>query len=538
MDEESKIQEKRRDQEESATSSRANILGMDYANLKSIEKTLPVISSVLSVQDMYRNHIIPLAISNGIEPWKFGITVQTPQSFVRQMKSDYSNNGKNIKFFLISDSSFRSMMLRYDPPKEIKYENIKISNENDDSTLKQVSDILNGVPIDSVFDYLINQASKLNASDIHIENQREAIRIRIRVDGVLHAVAYLKRDRYRVIMDTVASRANLSSAATESQSGHIQQKTDSGAILNIRIEMIPTLYGQDAVLRLFNFDQSRLDLDKLGLTKWQKQEIDKIIEHPKGMVLMVGPTGSGKSTTLYSIINRLNSSERKIITLEDPIEYGVDGITQIPVNTTGGQSFADELRSVLRLDPDVIMVGEIRDQDTAKTAIQASITGHLVLSSFHASSTSAAFSRMIDLIGVNPIFSSAIRLVVAQRLIRRLNDKTKVAYKPDTATINWVKSVLDGLPESVIGVDLNDFRLYRAVGDSEYPFGYVGRTAIVEQMVVNEGIQKFIRGDIRSYDQSIVEEKARQDGMITLLQSGVIAAVNGLTTIDEINKVI
>ena len=159
---------------------------------------------------------------------------------------------------------------------------------------------------------------------------------------------------------------------------------------------------------------------------------------------MIGPTGSGKSTTLYSILNALNSTERKIITLEDPIEYGITGVSQIPIDTTNGGSFADGLRSVLRLDPDVVMVGEIRDADTAKTAIQASITGHLVLSSFHANSTSAAFSRMIDLIGTNPIFSSSIRLVIAQRLLRKLSD-TKQEYEPDEATRKYVMRVLSGL---------------------------------------------------------------------------------------------
>lgn len=171
--------------------------------------------------------------------------------------------------------------------------------------------------------------------------------------------------------------------------------------------MVPTLFGQDAVLRLFNFDTSMLNLDLLSITPAERVQTDEIISHPRGMVLMVGPTGSGKSTTLYSILNALNTTDRKI-TLEDPVENTVPGITQIPIDTTEGQKFSDGLRSVLRLDPDVVMVGEIRDEETAKTAIQASITGHLVLSSFHANPTSAAFSRIIDMIGQNPIFSTAI----------------------------------------------------------------------------------------------------------------------------------
>lgn len=238
------------------------------------------------------------------------------------------------------------------------------------------------------------------------------------------------------------------------------------------------------------------------------------------------------------MLNALNSTKRKIITLEDPIEYGITGITQIPVDTTDGHSFGDELRAVLRLDPDVLMVGEIRDADTAKTAIQASITGHLVLSSFHASSSSTAFSRMIDLIGKNPIFSTAIRLVVAQRLVRRLDDNTKQEYEPDEATKKWVKETLKDLPAHVAKPDLDNFKLWRPVPSPDSPFGFKGRICIMEQMVVDETIQRFIRGDENDVNAAAIEAAARHDGMVTLLENGVLAALRGETTIDEINQVI
>jgi type II secretory ATPase GspE/PulE/Tfp pilus assembly ATPase PilB-like protein len=298
------------------------------------------------------------------------------------------------------------------------------------------------------------------------------------------------------------------------------------------------MYGQDAVMRLFNYDESMLNLERLGIGPAERKEIDEVISHPRGMVLMVGPTGSGKSTTLYSMINALNTTDRKIITLEDPIEFGISGVSQIPVDTTGGQSFADHLRSVLRLDPDVVMVGEIRDADTAKTAIQASITGHLVLSTFHANSTSAAFSRMIDLIGVNPIFSTAIRLVIAQRLVRRLDDSTKEAYDPDEATRNWVKAALANLPEHVERPDLDTFQLWRPVANETSAFGYSGRIVIMEQMVVGEAVQKFLRGDIAEIHSEMIEQAAREAGMVTLLERGVLAALRGETTLDEVNRVI
>jgi type II secretory ATPase GspE/PulE/Tfp pilus assembly ATPase PilB-like protein len=404
-----------------------------------------------------------------------------------------------------------------------------------------VSQTLNSVGTDQVFDYLIDQADRIGASDIHIENMRDKIRIRMRVDGALHPVADLEKDRYRVVMGALGSRANISSAATEPQSGHMQKEiTRDGAthLLNLRVETVPTMYGQDAVLRLFNFDESLLQLDRLNIPDKQRKEIDEIVSHPRGMVLMVGPTGSGKSTTLYSMLNALNTSDRKLITLEDPIEYGITGVSQIPINTTEGGSFADGLRSVLRLDPDVVMVGEIRDQDTARTAIQASITGHLVLSSFHATSTSAAFSRMIDLIGQNPIFSSAIRLVIAQRLVRKLHDATKEAYEPDDATRKWVKEVLADVPNDVEVPDLDTFKLWKPVPSDEAPFGYAGRFVVMEQMVVNEKIQAFLRGDEDEVHAEIIEKAAKQGGMLTLLQVGVLAALRGETTLDEVNRVI
>lgn len=541
MDED-KVQQRRREQDEKATRERAAILGLQYLDTRDVEKNLPLVQDVLSISEMYKGHIVPLMEGGGEKgPYRFGITSQTPQSLIRSMEKDYSDRGENTQFLLISNSGFRQFMHRYDPPKEIKYEDIQIAQEGDSDTIAQVSQTLGTVSSDKIFDFLIDQADKLGASDIHIENMRSSIRIRMRVDGALHAVADLEKDRYRVIMGELASRGNISTAAAEAQSGHMQKDiTRDGAThtLNMRIETVPTMYGQDAVVRLFNFDESLLNLDVLGLEPQQRQVVDGIISHPRGMVLMVGPTGSGKSTTLYSMLNALNTSDKKLITLEDPIEYGLPGVVQIPINTTGGQSFADGLRSVLRLDPDVVMIGEIRDSDTAKTAIQASITGHLVLSSFHANSTAAAFSRMIDLIGVNPVFSSAIRLLIAQRLVRRLHDPTKEEYEPDEATKKYVRSVLEGLPEGFEKPDLDNFKLWRPVPSAEVPFGYKGRMVLMEQMVVNEEIQKFIRGDIEDVHTEYIEETARKGGMVTLLQRGVLAALRGETTLEEVNRVI
>lgn len=538
---EDKIQQQARESDEQSTQRRAAILGLPYLDLRPIEQTLTLAEDVIDVDAMHKNRIIPLIAGSDSTPWEFGITTQTPQSLLKELADKYAAQAQNVAYYLISQSSFKVMMDRFDPPVQVTYEDIKIANEGDSETIDQVSQTLNSVGSDEVFDFIIKQADKLGASDIHIENQRDGIRIRMRVDGALHPVATLDQDRYRVILGALASRANLSTASNEPQSGHMQQEIGEGEarhILNMRIEMVPTMYGQDAVIRLFNYDESMLNLDRLMIAETERREIDDIISHPRGMVLMVGPTGSGKSTTLYSMINALNTLDRKIITLEDPIEFSVPGISQVPVDTTNGQSFADHLRSVLRLDPDVVMVGEIRDADTAKTAIQASITGHLVLSTFHATDTSAAFSRMIDLIGQNPIFSTAIRLVVAQRLVRRLDDESKEAYEPDEPTKQWVREVLKDLPEHVDKPDLDSFELYKPVTSEHSPFGYSGRMVIMEQLVVNEEIQKFLRGDVNDVHAEVIAKTARENGMVTLLQNGVLAALRGETTIEEINRVI
>jgi len=536
---EDKIQKERREQDEQATSQRAAILGIQYLDTRPIEATLGLLKDVLEIPLMHQNRIVPLIAGNDGTPWQFGITTQTPQSYVRDLTKEYNDAGHNIKFYLISNSGYRQLMDRYDPVIKVIHDDITIAKEGDSNTIAQVSQTLNSVGSDDIFDYLIDQADRLGASDIHIENQRTHMRVRMRIDGVLHPVADLENERYRIILGALASRANISTAAKEAQSGHIQKeitRNSSTHLLNIRVETMPTMYGQDAVLRLFNFDETMLNLDRLGIGQLERSALEEIIRHPRGMVLMVGPTGSGKSTTLYSIINALNTTARKIITLEDPIEYGITGITQIPVDTTNGQSFADGLRSVLRLDPDVVMIGEIRDADTAKTAIQASITGHLVLSSFHANSTSAAFSRMIDLIGVNPIFSSAIRMVIAQRLVRRLDDTTKQEYEPDEATKQWVKNALKDLPSHIAKPDLDNFKLWKPVISENSPFGFKGRIVIMEQMVVSESIQRFLRGDEASIHTEIIEIAARKDGMVTLMEQGILSALRGETTLDEINQ--
>lgn len=538
---EEEVQRKRRENEERATAERARVLGFPYLDTRGFENEIPLVGGIINVQEMHSGHIIPLQKGGGEEHYQFMVTSQTPKSLIESKRRELSNEGERADFFLISESAFKAFMLRYDPPREVHYDDIKIAGEGDSETIASVSDTLATVSTEKVFDFLLEQADKLGASDIHIENLRDAIRIRMRVDGILHPVANIDKTRYRIFMGELSSRANVSTASNEPQSGHMQKEIvdgESSHVLNIRVETIPTMYGQDAVLRLFNFDESLLNLDLLGLSEDELGALKEVVSHPRGLVLMVGPTGSGKSTTLYSLLNALNSTDRKIITLEDPIEYGINGISQIPINTNSGASFADGLRSVLRLDPDIVMVGEIRDSDTAKTAIQASITGHLVLSSFHANSTAAAFSRMIDLIGVNPIFSSSIRLVMAQRLVRKLANSKK-SRPAKEAEIKYIKEVLTGIPqEKLEGIDLDNLTLYEPVPNGNAPFGYSGRTVIVEQLLISDEIQAYLRGDVSNVDTKSIEKTARRNGMLTLEQKGVLAVLRGETTLEEVSRVI
>ena len=539
---ENDIQVRRRENEERATANRARILLLPYLDTRDFEETIPLVSGLLDKQQMHRDFIIPLHKAESSEDrFQFMVTSQTPAKLIERMRKEYNDDGQRVDFFLISQSAYKVFMLRYDPPKEIIYDDIKIADEGDSETIAEVSQTLSNVSPEKIFDFLIDQADKLGASDIHIENMRTEIRIRMRVDGMLHPVATIDRDRYRIILSELGSRASISTAANKPQSGHMQKeifKDGTSHVVNIRVESIPTLYGQDATLRLFNFDESLLNLEYLGIDDDEMKEINDVIYHPRGLVLMVGPTGSGKSTTLYSMLNALNTTDRKIITLEDPIEYGLTGISQIPIETNDGGSFAEGLRSVLRLDPDVVMVGEIRDADTAKTAIQASITGHLVLSSFHANSSAAAFARMIDLVGTNPIFANSIRLVIAQRLVRKLTDD-KEAREATPAETKYIQSVLEGVSaEKLQGIDLNHITLYEPVKTEEFPFGFNGRKAIMEQLFITEEIQAFIRGDIKDINITAIEKAARTGGMLTLEQKGVIAALRGETTLEEVSRVI
>jgi type II secretory ATPase GspE/PulE/Tfp pilus assembly ATPase PilB-like protein len=530
-------QDARRD-EEVATQRRARILGLNYVDTSAMDQK-KLFKDLLTVQQMYQARVVPLQHDKGTA--LFGIVNTTSQQVIKALEQRFSD--MRVAFSLISDTGYREFMRLYDPPKKVEYQDISIVKADDKQLLQSISATLNQVRADDVLAYLVQQAYRLQASDIHLENQDDYVRIRFRVDGVLHVIAQFDKQKYHQLISAIASAANVSSDVPDAQTGHINRKfrmaTGEEVTVNLRVETVPAAYGQDVVMRLFNMELELLNLDKLGLSKRERDVVDDIIRHPTGMVLIVGPTGSGKTTTLYSLLNTLNSDERKIITLEDPIEYYMRGIVQIPVqgdqNATG---FAEKLRAVLRLDPDVVMVGEIRDQDTAKTSLQAALTGHLVLSTFHASSSAAALTRMLDLIGINPLFASAVHLIMAQRLIRRLDDATKQPYKPDPALLAQLKQVIDTLPPNVPRPDLTNVTLYKPGTSAEIPFGYRGQMAIREQLQMTPGIQQELHKSPAEITTDSLQKVAIQDGMITMLQDGILKAIEGITTVEEVYRVI
>ena len=240
-----------------------------------------------------------------------------------------------VSFALISDTGFKDYMLLYDPPKKIEYQDVELSKESDNDLFSEVTRTLDKVLADDILAYLVKQTYQLKGSDIHLECQKEAVRVRIRVDGVLHPIASLSHEKYHQLLSSIAIAANVSTANPDPQTGHINRQykmaTGEDVSVNLRVETVPTVYGMDVVMRIFNLRMELLKLDNLGLSEKERVAVDDVIAHPSGLALVVGPTGSGKTTTLYSLINTLNSPERKIITLEDPVEYFLDGVVQIPV---------------------------------------------------------------------------------------------------------------------------------------------------------------------------------------------------------------
>jgi len=530
--------DKARQEEELNTQRRARILGMNYVDTSRIANKA-IDKNLISLQDIVNYKVIPITFDQ--HNILFGITNNTSQQTIARVRATY--NDQKVAFALISDTGFREFYYLYNPPKPVVYHDIEINRSDVKTEISSVSQVIKQVKADDVLAYLVQQAHRLNASDIHIESQVESVRIRFRIDGVLHPVATLDMDKYRVLIAAIASAGNITTASDQAQQGHISQTVSmadgSQVNVNVRLETTPTINGIDVVMRLFNMNKDMFTLDRLGLSPNERRVLDDIIKKPSGLVLVVGPTGSGKTTTIYSILNSLNNPERKIITVEDPVEYQYPGITQISITSQSSHdtSFAEKLRAVLRLDPDIVMVGEIRDNDTARTALQASLTGHLVLSTFHAGSAAAALTRLLDIIGENPLFISSIRLVMAQRLVRKLDDSIKQPIQLNDQYKAVVKSIIDTLPANVPKPDLATAQFYGPGSSENDPFGYHGQVAIREQFVMTGEILKLLQSTKLSSTEEI-EQSAIRSGMLTMKQNGILKAIAGETTLDEIFRVL
>ena len=526
--------------EEHSTQRRARVLGMDYVDTSQIKDKI-LYKDLLSVEELRSMKVIPIHVdkSNIL----FGVTTTTAHNAMDNLKQRFIE--QRLSFSIISDTGFKEYMQLYDPPNKVVYKDIDVEQASSGSMIEEISRILNQVRADDMLAYIVAQAHKLNSSDIHLETQTDYVRVRLRIDGVLHPIAKLTADKYRTLISAIASAGNVSTSTDQAQQGHISEKVtmaDGTTVdVNVRLETVPTINGMDVVMRLFNMDQSMYKLDKLDLNQNERAIVDDIISKPSGLVMVVGPTGSGKTTTLYSMLNTLNTEERKIITLEDPVEYQFPGITQISIHSTEGgndNSFADKLRAVLRLDPDIVMVGEIRDMDTAKTALQAALTGHLVLSTFHASSASAALTRISEIIGQNPLFVSAIRLVMAQRLVRRLDDNLKQPYTPSEGEIAKIKQVIETLPANYTKPNLDNLKLYKPGKSQENPYGFKGQIAVREQFTMTSKLRELLENPKSMVTTQTIESAAISSGMLTMVQYGILRVLAGETTLDEVYRVV
>nr|WP_156137184.1 type II secretion system ATPase GspE [Vibrio caribbeanicus] len=406
-----------------------------------------------------------------------------------------------------------------------------IGADNDDffslaEDLPQDEDLLESeddAPIIKLINAMLGEAIKEGASDIHIETFEKSLAIRFRVDGVLRDVLSPSRKLSPLLVSRVKVMAKLDIAEKRvPQDGRISLRI-GGRAVDVRVSTMPSSHGERVVMRLLDKNATRLDLHSLGMTERNHDHFRTMIARPHGIILVTGPTGSGKSTTLYAGLQELNSNERNILTVEDPIEFDIDGIGQTQVNPKVDMTFARGLRAILRQDPDVVMVGEIRDLETAQIAVQASLTGHLVMSTLHTNTAVGAITRLRDM-GIEPfLISSSLLGVLAQRLVRTLCSDCKEPYEADKET-----KKLFGLKKK------EDLTLYRACGCEACNFkGYRGRTGIHELLVVNEQVQELIHGE--AGEQAI--EKAIREYVPSIREDGLSKVRNGITSLEEVMRV-
>lgn len=466
--------------------------------------------------------------------------------------------GRPLKVYAASEEGIRQVLKQYGTDLKggladaISADNDDVSDEKSSASGrggKNIKTIVQDSPISKALSTILEYAAKNRASDIHIEPMESQLKIRCRIDGVLREIMSLPKSTEPPLISRIKILANLKiDEHRVPQDGQFTVKVSERDI-DLRIAISPVVWGEQVVIRLLDKTGTSLKLEDMGYHGRALQMIRKGLKEPNGMILTSGPTGSGKSTSMYALLQEIMDESINIVTLEDPVEYKMQGINQIQVNTEVGLTFSVGLRSILRQDPNVVMVGEIRDKETATLAVQAALTGHLVFSTLHTNSAAGILPRLLDM-GIEPfLIASTVRTVIGQRLVRRItNDKQSYqSSKSETEAINQTIGHL--LPEkeadkSAAITDLgfenlplrgqNAYTLYKGQESPDAPGGYQGRLGLYEVFEVSEGIQDLI---LKRATSSEIQKLAQTQGMVTMRQDGYLKALDGYTTINEVNRV-
>ncbi len=500
----------------------ARQLGIDFIDLSDIildDATLLRIPEHLA----RRHRVIPIRVENGA----MVVGMEDPGDVVA-LDDLRRVTGLELRPAVITPDAFQRALNEYPVAvdatlAEIRQQEI-VGEEASELQLRAVAD---DAPVVRLANQIIIQAIRQGASDIHVEPQEQRVRVRYRVDGALYSVMTPPKHIQPALISRLKIMASMDIAERRvPQDGRIEMKVDNRDI-DFRVSTIPSSFGEKVVMRILDKSGAFVGVEKLGLLPEDHQRFERIITRPHGIMLLTGPTGSGKTTTLYAILNRLNKVEVNITTIEDPVEYQLPGIAQVQINPKAGLTFAGGLRSFLRQDPDIIMVGEIRDEETARLAIQAALTGHLVLSTLHTNDAPGAATRLVDM-GIEPfLVSSSVIGVIAQRLVRVLCQRCREAY---TATEEILRRV--GLAHLVADPPT----IYRAVG-CEFcsNIGYKGRLGIFEIMTVDDEIKALV---VKHAASAQIREAAIAAGMRTLQQDGLSKVLNGTTSLEEVLRVV
>ena len=522
----------------------AAIIGVPYVELKNITLDQEILS-LIPAEAAMRVMAIPLGEKDGMLNVAM-VDVTNVQS------ADYLSSlvNKPIRVWMSSERGIHEMLEQYHGDFSSVDEAVKETKEEEaEKSQSDLTTIVQDSPISKALTTILSYAAKTKASDIHIEPLEKTLIIRCRIDGVLRKIMELPKTVAPALVSRIKILSNLKIDEHRiPQDGQFTVAVD-GKEIDLRIATSPVTWGEQVVIRLLDKTGVTMEIEKMGMTGHALRDVLSGIGKPNGMILTSGPTGSGKSTTLYALIQKIKSEKINIVTLEDPVEYKMDGINQIQVNVDAGLTFASGLRSILRQDPDVVMVGEIRDSETASLAVQAALTGHLVFSTLHTNSAAGILPRLLDM-GIEPfLLASTLNVVIGQRLVRRNTEKRETYKSSDLETKSINDVVGDLLPktkESVVGVseDLgysglpvkNDsaYLLTRGIDSKKAPGGYSGRAGLYETIVVDEDIQKLI---VSRATASEIMNVAKQKGTVTMRQDGVLKALSGVTTLEEINRV-